>query len=295
MVNQNIVKYLREGIKRGFNIPLLKQKLLEGGFRKDDIEEAANFVQGSMKLAVKKPAMPVREISRPVESIGKETTEPVNKKIEYIGSGEKLGVFSKLGKAFAHPVELFEKTKREGVFSSLKYLWFISLVPFILGALVIFLFLGALINLLMGFLVTSGVPAMTIGVITFDFSLVESLLIILGWGVCLFVIFPIMMFVSAGIMHLFMKLFKGSGGYGGTFRSFVYSSTPSVILMVVPIVNGIAGIWTFVLNLFGLSINHEFSKLRAFLALLVGVLVVSIIVGIILVYVISLFVPAIPI
>ncbi|MBU0907175.1 MAG: hypothetical protein KKD18_01390 [Nanoarchaeota archaeon] len=40
MVNQDIVKYLEEGKKRGFSIQLLKKKLLEGGFQERDIDEA---------------------------------------------------------------------------------------------------------------------------------------------------------------------------------------------------------------------------------------------------------------
>ncbi|MFH1802693.1 MAG: hypothetical protein ABH864_04555 [archaeon] len=40
MVNQDIVKYLEEGKKRGFSIQLLKGKLLEGGFNEGDIDNA---------------------------------------------------------------------------------------------------------------------------------------------------------------------------------------------------------------------------------------------------------------
>lgn len=47
MVNQDIVKYLREGIKRGFSVSLLRQKLLEGGFSEEDISEAVTFLHSS--------------------------------------------------------------------------------------------------------------------------------------------------------------------------------------------------------------------------------------------------------
>jgi len=292
MVNQNIVKYLKEGVRRGFKIPLLRQKLLEGGFKKKNIDEAVMFVQKTAKpvarkvpVVQRKPVIPsARGISRPVRKPMKPTgkvTKPVEKPVGITSNG-KLGMFSKIGKAFAHPVELFEKTKGEGVFSSLKYLWFISLAPFILGGVGIYLFLGALVNLLVGYLVASGVPT---GTITLTFTTVQTLLVVLGWGVYLFVITPIILLITAGIMHLFIKLFKGSGSYADTFRTFVYASTPAVILFFL---GGLAGIWSFILSLFGLSINHEISKLRAFLALLVGGLVVGII-GSILVFVIGMF------
>jgi len=299
MVNQNIVKYMREGQKRGFKIPLLRQKLLEGGFKKKNIDEAAVFVQKMAKpvarkapVVQRKPIMPsARGVSRPVRKVAKPVVRNVEKPVEKSSNG-KLGMFGKIGKAFAHPIELFEKTKGEGVFSSLKYLWFISLVPFILGGLVIFLFLGVLVDWLVKYAVTSGLPA---GTVTLTFTTVQTLLIILGWGVYLFIITPILMLIGNGIMHLFIKLFKGRGSYADTFRSFVYASTPAVIFMVIPFVNSVVGIWTFILSLFGLSINHEISKLRAFLALLVGGLVVGII-GSILVFVIGMFfVPSVPI
>lgn len=39
-MNQDIVKYLEEGKKRGFSIQLLKQKLLAGGFQEKDVDDA---------------------------------------------------------------------------------------------------------------------------------------------------------------------------------------------------------------------------------------------------------------
>ncbi len=40
MVNQDIVKYLEEGKKRGFSIQLLKKKLLEASFQEKDVDDA---------------------------------------------------------------------------------------------------------------------------------------------------------------------------------------------------------------------------------------------------------------
>lgn len=40
MVNREIVKYLEDGVKRGFSVQLLKRKLLEGGFLEKDVDDA---------------------------------------------------------------------------------------------------------------------------------------------------------------------------------------------------------------------------------------------------------------
>jgi hypothetical protein len=47
MVNKDIVNYLKEGKKRGFSVQLLKKKLLEGGFKTNDIDEAVKALGNS--------------------------------------------------------------------------------------------------------------------------------------------------------------------------------------------------------------------------------------------------------
>ena len=44
MVNEEIVKYLQEGINRGFSLDILKQKLLEERFSKEEVEDSANYL-----------------------------------------------------------------------------------------------------------------------------------------------------------------------------------------------------------------------------------------------------------
>src|SRR3989344_2791701 len=45
MVNQDIIKYLKDGTARGFKIELLKEKLLGGGFKEKDVNEAIVFMK----------------------------------------------------------------------------------------------------------------------------------------------------------------------------------------------------------------------------------------------------------
>ena len=47
MVYQKLVDYLSEGLKKGFKIELLKQKLLSSGFQEKEINEAINFIQSN--------------------------------------------------------------------------------------------------------------------------------------------------------------------------------------------------------------------------------------------------------
>lgn len=49
MVNQDIVRYLEEGKRRGFSVQLLKQKLIEGGFAEADVDEAIMAIGGGQR------------------------------------------------------------------------------------------------------------------------------------------------------------------------------------------------------------------------------------------------------
>ncbi|MCA9485868.1 MAG: hypothetical protein KC506_03425, partial [Nanoarchaeota archaeon] len=69
-VNMDLVKYIEEGLRRGFDIGLLKDKLVGAGFSKNDVEIAAGFV-GERKS--KRTSLVVKNnlVGKPVEKISK--------------------------------------------------------------------------------------------------------------------------------------------------------------------------------------------------------------------------------
>lgn len=255
MVNKDVVNYLKEGAKRGFSHNLLKKKLLEGGFKEADIDEAIG------SLGKNKKPKSISKVSNPVfPGKGKslKTTGKINLKVEgpkkKVESekmiGEKIGLFKKIGMSLAHPTELFEKTRHEGIGPALGFLYLILIIPLVLGSLGLVLFLKTIESLLFG------------GLDTFSSALFPSLLtVVLYFAIMILIIMPILLFIVVGIRHLIAKLYKGKGKYSDTFRASVYSLTPQMLFFFVP---GM-GIWTFILSLFGLSINHQISKWRAFL------------------------------
>jgi len=340
MVNEDIVKYLKEGKKRGIALAALKKKLSVGGFDPKDIEEAANSLGGKAKVVasktvkkveakpvtkvkiVKEPlvtkvdvakpkivAKPLTKISKPIakkvkavkavvrtitvlrpkgdnkkfvkplkfgEGVPvrkameikherswfkskKEISSPPSKILKGVRPvGDNLGVFGKIGKAIAHPVDLFNRTKGEGIWQAIKYLWIISLVPFIVGTIGIFFALTFLTGLLSSY-----------GSLQVPYLVSQPLwmaLIFFGWTFFGALILNLMF---SGFLHLFILLFKGRGSYSDTFRANVYSSTPQIIFFFIPLV----GVWSFILNLVGQSINHQISKGRVFLAMLTAMVV----------------------
>ncbi|MBS3089020.1 hypothetical protein J4402_04580 [Candidatus Pacearchaeota archaeon] len=85
MVNQDIVKYLQEGQKRGFKISLLRQKLLEGGFKILDVDEAVKVVENT--------TMPAADKFSDFEPFAKKESGPIKSSFEnkLAGGGKTSG------------------------------------------------------------------------------------------------------------------------------------------------------------------------------------------------------------
>ncbi len=253
MADQNIINYLSEGLQKGYDIKLLKQKLLESGYNDLQINEAVNSID--------------LESNFNSESLQK-----------------NLGIFSKIGKALAHPTELFQLTQSEGIFPALKYQIIILLVPLIIVSILIFLFFQTILFFIIGFFgslsgATNNTNLWLIGSLTtIPFILFFTAFILIG--------IPVFTFVGTGILHLFVKLYGGNGTYGGTYKAMIYSSTPTILFGFIPILNILFSIWTFILVIFGVSINHKISKLRSFLASITPAIII-----LILIFILAVFIP----
>ncbi len=74
------------------------------------------------------------------------------------------------------------------------------------------------------------------------------------------------MFITSGLVHLFLRFFRGTGqGLEGTFRVIAFSQS-TAILSLVPGIGGLAGsIWNIVIIITGLKNIHEstFSRVIA--------------------------------
>jgi len=252
MANKEVIDYLREGRKRGFSFQILKQKLLENGFSDREIEEAISLVNGGQQIQVPQ--------QRPVQQITQVSSTQITN--QYAESG-KFGLFKKIGKAVTNPSELFEKTNEEGIWPPVKYQLILSIVLFVVGSVFLLFFFdffssatfGAIENL-------PGAGDKLLGQTTED-----KLKLTGSW---FGIVFPgglILAFVLNGILHLIMKIYNGQGSYSNTFKTGVYSSIPIFLFGGFPYVNFATVLWTFVLMIFGLGVNHRISKVRAFFSL----------------------------
>ena len=54
-------------------------------------------------------------------------------------------------------------------------------------------------------------------------------------------------FVSAGILHAYLRIFGGKASYTQTYQLSVYASTPTYLFNWIPFIGVLAGIWSLVL------------------------------------------------
>jgi hypothetical protein len=273
MVNQDILKYLTEGKKRGFEIPLLKDKLLKAGFQTKDIDEAVKGIK-SPTVSVVKPVVPAvnkaTDLSvKKFNTTSKKVTEDENpgKKVvsqDSVGaSGEKSGVFGKIGKVFSKPTELFNSTKGDGIGGALGFYYVCSILPLIILSVLAWLLNDQIVSLLSKLIV--------------DDKILSPLYLIGSFAVIGFVLLPIFFFVISGFLHGFVKMLKGQGSYGDSFNVVVYGYGPSVLLSWTVILLPILLIWSLVLHVKGLSVVHGISKGKSFGALILMSFVLSLI------------------
>ena len=99
----------------------------------------------------------------------------------------------------------------------------------------------------------------------------------------------VLTFVGAGWLHLWVRVVGGKKGYHQTLKASLYSSTPLLLLGWIPIIGSLVfGIWSLVLNIFGLMKLHKISGGKAVAAiLLTAIIAVVIIVAVVFVVVLA--------
>jgi hypothetical protein len=94
----------------------------------------------------------------------------------------------------------------------------------------------------------------------------------------LFVLLSILIFLSVGITHIYLKLFGAKTTYTKTFQLQVYALTPYYILSWIPVIGIFSYIWALILLIIGSQKTHNLSLTKAIIAFLVIPAIIGIIV-----------------
>jgi len=88
--------------------------------------------------------------------------------------------------------------------------------------------------------------------------------------------------VGVSLVHFWIKRFGGVAGYVKTYQVFVYSRTPGLIVERIPILGGLANIYSFYLQIIGVAKIHKISYRKVIAAYVVLILTYVVIITVLL-------------
>jgi hypothetical protein len=97
-------------------------------------------------------------------------------------------------------------------------------------------------------------------------------------------------FISAYFLHVWIKMWKGTGAYIDTFRLFAYGMLPGLLLGWIPAIGGFMWIWTFVLNVIATEKVHGLSRGKSIWIYVLPTIVIGLLLGVVAIGFIALFV-----
>ncbi len=187
---------------------------------------------------------------------------------------EKHGLFAAffgtLKRSFVDPVRFFERMRVKGAAGALSFYWINAAIGVLGGqfwqAVLASTGLGKALNQTPE--LPPGHPLE--GLMQLQSDPVTNIVMGVVWAVFA----PVSLYLTAGIFHLGLLLFKGArNGFDATLRSVAYSSGPN-LLQLVPLCGGfIGGLWVLVLTVIGLWKTQRTSLGVAIAAVLVPMFV----------------------
>jgi hypothetical protein len=90
----------------------------------------------------------------------------------------------------------------------------------------------------------------------------------------------IAIFISGLWLHIWVYLVGGRNGLGKTIIAIAYGQTPYLLLGWIPIINFIAMIWTFVVEIIGVRQLHGLTTGKAVLAVILAIVIPLIVLGV---------------
>ncbi len=175
-------------------------------------------------------------------------------------------ILKKIKLVLIHPHIFFKNIKKEkGIKSVLIYYLVILFTIFAIQTIFLIFHSGSL-NLK----TDSPFPSLTGQFINVSFfSIIVS-----------FFSFLLLSFVAAGILHIWIKLWKGEGNYSKTYQLYTYARTPNLLLQLVPLSFPFLGIvvWFYSLIIFviGAQEIYGYSRKKSLLVLAIPAVLIAI-------------------
>ncbi len=221
-----------------------------------EVAEGQIFCQHCGSRIAEESVQPPAEITP--EKAGREKTPWEDREAQgFLG-----GLFKTLNESLFRPSEFFRKMSvTGGLTDPLLYALIVGMVGLMFNYFWQILFRSAMQNMIPGMQAAAGQHLFQ-GVGMAILAFFSPVLIIVG------------LFVSSGILHLFLMMVKGAkNGFEATFRVVAYGYSANIFL-VIPFCGGLlAGVWAIVLYIIGLRESHETTGGKAAFAVFLPLIV----------------------
>ncbi|MCK4799221.1 MAG: YIP1 family protein [Spirochaetes bacterium] len=81
-------------------------------------------------------------------------------------------------------------------------------------------------------------------------------------------------FIGGALVHVGVLIVGGKKGITQTIKAIMYGSTPGLLLGWIPIIGGLAGIWSFVLEIVGIQQLHDLTTFRTIMAVIIPLVII---------------------
>lgn len=160
--------------------------------------------------------------------------------------------YTKGREVLTHPSEFYKKeSKKEGLKAAFIYYLLLTLFSIILSIVFVYLIYPLLFQ----------IAPQAFPQVEQQVTISQVLVYLIGS----FVVAQIAGFVYAGILHLWIRLFKGKKAYAVTYKMYVYSRTPVVLFGWLPYLSPVAWVYSVYLMIVGTECLFGFSKRKAFI------------------------------
>lgn len=160
------------------------------------------------------------------------------------------------------PINTFDALKDDSLEEAIKYYVVIIAVYSLLSALLFATAMGSL-GSMMGLGQLGMMSGVSVGI---GGALVIFVMMLVG-GL-------IGVFITGAIFHIGVYIVGGKNGIEQTIKAVMYGSTPGLLLGWIPIIGGIAGLWSLVLEIVGIRQLQNITTGRAIIAVIIPIAII---------------------
>ena len=175
-----------------------------------------------------------------------------------------LSLTDKLVGFIVRPVESFRAVRDETLTDGAIYYLVLLIISAILHAIVAYL----------------GISAADANSTGFNLGMTGSVGAFVGALIVAFISGIIGLILWSVFLHIGAKIAGGRGDFADSFKSAVYSQTPSLLLGWIPVIGFLFALWSIVLLFLGVRELHEVDTMKAIIAVVVAVVLFIIVIAI---------------